>query len=605
MNAPAPMPTAHVEVSGLTITVRTPDGERAIVEDVSFAVPRGEVLALIGESGSGKTTIALALMGHTRFGARISGGSIRVGNTRIDQLDKHGLTALRGRRISYVAQSAAAAFNPSRPLMPQVIEPLLVHGLATRAEAEQRAVELFRALALPAPETIGRRYPHQVSGGQLQRVMAAMALITGPELVILDEPTTALDVTTQVDVLKAFKAALAKVGATAIYVSHDLAVVAQMADRIAVLQHGRIKEAGAALQILRAPAADYTRTLLAAAQPRQHPPGIFADTPLLELTGITAGYGKVTGGIPAIPVLSEVSASLARGATLGVIGESGSGKSTLARVIAGLLPRATGTVSLGGELLSPGLAGRSREQLRQVQLVFQNADTALNPAQRVGEILARPLALFHGLKGAAADARVAELLDVIRLPRSIADRRSTELSGGQKQRVNLARALAAEPEVLLCDEVTSALDTVVGAAILELIDELRRELGIATVFISHDISTVRAFCDQILVLYGGTAVEQATRAAFARGPHHPYTRLLMDSVPAMEAGWLERTRMQGQVLRTTSADVRLCRFLPRCPVAISGTCDAIPPPARQDGLHGWLCHHDPAVLAAQTEEVPA
>ncbi len=585
------MTAPHVEVANLTIIV---DG-RAIVDDVSFSISPGEVLALIGESGSGKTTIALSLLGHTRFGAQISGGTIRVGETRVESLDERSLASLRGRRVSYVAQSAAAAFNPSRPIMAQVTEPLLVHHLATRAAAERRAVDLFRALSLPEPETIGSRYPHQVSGGQLQRLMAAMALITKPELVILDEPTTALDVTTQVDVLRAFKAALAQVGATAIYVSHDLAVVAQMADTIVVLNGGRVVEQGRAERMLTAPATDYARALFAAAQPRPHPVSPQLGQVVLKVESITAGYGRVIDDVPAIPVVSEVSFALERGAALGVIGESGSGKSTLARVIAGLLPRARGSVILDGEVLSPALSGRTKDQLRRVQLVFQNADTALNPAHRVGDVLSRPLALFHGLRGEAADARVAELLDLIRLPREIAKRHSNELSGGQKQRVNLARALAARPDVLLCDEVTSALDTVVGAAILELIDELRRELGIATVFISHDISTVRAFCDQVLVLYGGTAVEQAGQAEFARGPHHPYTQLLLDSVPVMERGWLEGIPQRGDVLR--GGGNGLCRFLPRCPVAIANRCNTAAPPLHLAGNHAWLCHHEVADLA--------
>jgi peptide/nickel transport system ATP-binding protein len=304
-------------------------------------------------------------------------------------------------------------------------------------------------------------------------------------------------------------------------------------------------------------------------------------------------------------VLQDISFTLARGETLGVIGESGSGKSTLARVIAGLLPRASGSVQVEGDELPTSLAGRSREQFRRVQLVFQNADTALNPAQSVGQILARPLALFHGLTGAAAQERVGELLDTICLPRDLANRRSNELSGGQKQRINLARALAADPDVLLCDEVTSALDTVVGAAILELIDELRRKLGIATVFISHDISTVRGFCDKVLVLYGGTAVEQARGAEFAAGPHHPYASLLMDSVPEMQAGWLERTPVRpGGSLPALDAR-NLCRFLPRCPVALAGTCDSVTPPLRSEGAHQWLCHHEPAELAALHEGVAA
>lgn len=572
--------SAHVSVQDLRVVA----GGKAIVDGVSFAIERGQVLALIGESGSGKTTIALALMGHSRFGAAIS-GEVRIGDTRVDQLDETALQGLRGKRVAYVAQSAASAFNPSRTIMAQVIEPLLVHGLSAKAEAEARAVDLFRALALPFPDTIGARYPHQLSGGQLQRLMAAMALITRPELVILDEPTTALDVTTQVEVLKAFKAAIASVGATAIYVSHDLAVVAQMADQILVLNQGRTREQGAAKQILHAPADDYTRTLMAAARPHaRNAPAAVGEDVLLKVESVHAAYGKV-------PVLHDISLELAKGATLGVIGESGSGKSTLARVIAGLLPRSAGSVSLGGEELPKGLAGRSRDQFRRVQLVFQNADTALNPVHTVGQTLARPLAFYHGLKGAEAQAEVARLLDLIRLPADLATRNVSQLSGGQKQRVNLARALAARPEVLLCDEVTSALDTVVGAAILELIDELRRELGIATVFISHDISTVRAFCDQVLVLYGGTAVEQADASAFARGVHHPYTDLLMDSVPEMRAGWLEQTVTRKAVLADQGGG-DLCRFLPRCPVALEGRCDAEAPRLRAgDGL-ALLCHHD-------------
>ena len=449
MNAPA------VEVSGLVIDVARPDGTRkAIVEDVSFAIPKGEVLALIGESGSGKTTIALSMMGYSRFGARISAECIRVGDMRIDGMAESELPTIRGRRISYIAQSAAAAFNPSRPIMAQVIEPLLVHRLADRRTAEAKAVEIFRSLALPSPETIGQRYPHQVSGGQLQRLMAAMALITDPELVILDEPTTALDVTTQVEVLRTFKSAIAASGATAIYVSHDLAVVAQVADRIVVLKNGRTSEEGTAEQILEAPSSDYTKSLLAAAHPAVRPSADASEDNVLTVSAIRAGYGRIVDGQPAIPVLSNVGFTLKRGATIGVIGESGSGKSTLARVIAGLLPAAGGEVQLDGDVLPADMADRSREQLRRIQMVFQNADTALNPAHTVGEILSRPLAFYHGLKGSAAAARVAELLDIIQLPRGLETRRSTELSGGQKQRVNLARALAAEPDVLLCDDVT-------------------------------------------------------------------------------------------------------------------------------------------------------
>jgi peptide/nickel transport system ATP-binding protein len=601
----------HLDVSGLRVAVRTMDGKDVeIVSDVSFSVPKGEVLALIGESGSGKTTIALALMAYARLGARITGGAIRLGDTDVLAQRGNALIDLRGNRISYIAQSAAAAFNPSRTIMQQVTEPALIHGLLSRPEAESKAVELFRELALPDPETIGSRYPHQVSGGQLQRLMAAMALITDPELVILDEPTTALDVTTQIEVLRAFKKVVRERGATAVYVSHDLAVVAQMADRIVVLKKGTVREIGATDQVLHAPADDYTRSLMAAAHPAEQDPGegadaAVADAPLLQIRGLTAGYGaRGKDGMPRIPILKDIDLTIERGSTLGVIGESGSGKSTLARVIAGLLQPARGEVLLDGKPLPPGLAERSREQFRRIQIVFQNADTALNPGQSIASIIGRPLEFYHGLTGAAQQKRVAELLDLIQLPSTIATRRPGELSGGQKQRINLARALAAEPDLILCDEVTSALDTVVGAAILELLADLRRELGVAYVFISHDISTVRAICDDVMVLYSGRAVDVGPRDAYRQPPYHPYTNLLIASVPEMRRGWLEDSKaaaapavFKGEL--TVSKD--LCPFLPRCPLRIEGVCDVTPPPERLlEKGNRVLCHLDePGLRRAQ------
>lgn len=589
---------AHVEVKGLCVTARGRDGKPiTIVEDVDFAIPRGGVLALIGESGSGKTTIALALMGYARLGCHLAGGTVRVGETDVLSLDADGLAALRGDRVSYIAQSAAASFNPSRRIMDQVVEPALIHGRMDRRGAEEKAVALFRTLALPHPESIGDRYPHQLSGGQLQRLMAAMALITDPELVILDEPTTALDVTTQIEVLRAFKQAVQQQGATAVYVSHDLAVVAQMADRIVVLNKGRVRENGAAVQVLEQPADDYTSTLMAAARPAPAADPVVvkaASRPLLEITGLTAGYGRIgANGLPAVPILRDINLSIAKGQTLGVIGESGSGKSTLARVIAGMLRPATGSISFDGQRLPAGLEQRSRDQFRRIQLVFQNADTALNPAHSVGDILGRPLAFYHGLTGPARDRRVAELLDLIRLPGNLADRPCAGLSGGQKQRINLARALAAKPDLIMCDEVTSALDTVVGAAILELLAELKRELGLAFLFISHDINTVRAIADDILVLYAGTAVEVGSRQGYDSDHRHPYTDLLIGSVPELRTGWLEE---QGQrpappAIGPTLDGADLCRFLPRCALRIDGQCNQFSPPRQHlPGGNTILCH---------------
>jgi len=536
---------APVQVRDLRIVATSPDGgERTIVHDLGFELAPGEVLALIGESGSGKTTTALALMGYARGGCRIAGGSVRLGDTEVLSLPEARQRALRGRRIAYIAQSAAASFNPSRTLMDQVIEPAMIHGTLPRDQARAKAVELFRELALPSPETIGARYPHQVSGGQLQRLMAAMALITDPDLVILDEPTTALDVTTQIEVLRAFRRVVRERQTTAVYVSHDLAVVAQMADRILVLRDGRMRELAPTADILSTPRDEYTRCLLDAARPRVRDGGTVSSTvdtvPLLQVSDLSAGYGRRgKDGQPAIRILEGIDLTLHRGQAIGVIGESGSGKTTLARVIAGLVAPSRGEVRINGQVLAPSLEQRGKEELRRTQIVFQMADTALNPSHTVERILARPLQFYGGLGGAPLKRRIHELLDLVQLPAGLADRLPSGLSGGQKQRVNLARALAAEPELLLCDEVTSALDTVVGAAVLDLIAQLRRELGLSILFISHDLHTVRSICDEIVVMQHGRRLAQIARADYERGPHHPYYELLASSVPELRPGWLD------------------------------------------------------------------
>jgi peptide/nickel transport system ATP-binding protein len=529
---------ALVVVEKLTVCA----GSATLVDALSFTIRPGEVLALIGESGSGKTTTALALMGHARRGCRISGGSIRIGDLDVLSLDSRQLRALRGHTVSYIAQSAAASFDPSRSILDQVVEPAVVHGTLPRGEAELKAIALFRELALPEPETIGQRYPHQVSGGQLQRLMAAMALITDPEVVILDEPTTALDVTTQVEVLRAFRRVVRERQVTAVYVSHDLAVVAQMADHILVLRDGRMREVGTTERLLAAPQNEYTQSLLAAARPASRAAGTAGAGAevLLRVKGLSAGYGaRGPGGKPAVTVLEDIDLELKRGQAIGVIGESGSGKTTLARVVAGLLPPATGTMEFAGRTLPPALGQRSRDDLRRIQIVFQSADTALNPSRTIEAILARPLQFYRGLKGEPLRRRIDELLDLVKLPRTMAERLPGGLSGGQKQRVNLARALAADPDLILCDEVTSALDTVVGAAVLDLIAELRRELGVSYLFISHDLHTVRAVCDEIVVMRHGRKLAQVARADYDRGPHHPYYEELARAVPELRRGWLD------------------------------------------------------------------
>ncbi len=532
-----------VTVNDLRIGAVTDAGRKVeIIRGVSFEIAPGEIVALIGESGSGKTTIALSLMGYTRTGCSITGGQITLDQTEVTALPERKRAALRGTEVSYVPQSAAAAFNPSKRIMDQVIEITAIHELMPKAEAEAKAVDLFRALALPDPENIGQRYPHQVSGGQLQRLSAAMALIGGPKLVIFDEPTTALDVTTQIEVLRAFKSVMQQGGMAGVYVSHDLAVVAQIADRIIVLKGGEIQETGTTEQILTHPAHPYTRQLLAAFEPVAHEPfqpePKAVPKPILEVIHLHAGYGAIRKGEPEIKILKDVSFTLERGRNLGVIGESGSGKSTLARAIAGILPPYQGGILLDGQELRGDLKRRSKDQLRKAQIVFQLADTALNPAHSIEQILGRPLAFYHGLKGAAREARVKELLDMVRLPANLRHRLPGELSGGQKQRINLARALAAEPELILCDEITSALDTVVAAAILDLLKELQRELSLSYMFISHDLSTVEAICDDVLVMLKGEVVEALPAARMSAETQHPYSRLLISSIPQLDTGWL-------------------------------------------------------------------
>jgi peptide/nickel transport system ATP-binding protein len=442
--------------------------------------------------------------------------------------------ALRGSRIAYVAQSAAASFNPAHKIIDQHTEAPLHYRLKKRMEAQEDAIELYNKLRLPNPDEIGFRYPHQVSGGQLQRAMTAMAMSCRPDLIIFDEPTTALDVTTQIEVLAAIRDIVDQFGTAAIYISHDLAVVAQMADRVKVLLRGEEVEEAPTREMLDSPKEDYTKSLWAVRSfesPQRARPK--AGVPAVAIDNVTAAY-------PNGPkVLDRVSFDVHRGMTVAVVGESGSGKSTLARVVTGLLPPGSGAVRLEGELLPPSFRDRTRSQLRRVQMIYQSADTALNPKRRVGDIVGRPAAFYAGLSGRALRERVDALLDMIELdPDQFRDRLPGELSGGQKQRIGIARALAAEPAFVICDEVTSALDQLVAEGILRLLDRLQDELGLAYMFITHDLATVRAIADEVVVMQHGRVVEKGPKDRMFRPPHHPYTELLLSSVPQMDPDWL-------------------------------------------------------------------
>lgn len=533
------MSDALLEVKGLKIEATAyPPGEAprdiTIVEGVEFKVEKGKVLGLIGESGAGKSTIGLSSMAYGRGGVRITAGEVLVNGRDILQAGPAGLRALRGREVTYVAQSAAAAFNPAKRLMEQVIETTLHHGLMSKPEAEARAVTLFARLGLPKPETIGNRYPHQVSGGQLQRVMTAMALCPKPDLVVFDEPTTALDVTTQIEVLAAIKEAIQDTGVAALYITHDLAVVAQIADHILVLQGGKMVEYGTTDHIINTPSKAYTQALVSVRSIDHKEKS--GGTPVLSVQGITARYRGTK-----FDVLKDVTVELPEAQTLAIVGESGSGKSTLARVITGLLPPSKGQITFNGRTLAPDFERRTREDLREVQMIYQMADVAMNPRQTVGTIIGRPLEFYFGLRGDAKKKRIQELLDEIEMGTGFIDRYPAELSGGQKQRVCIARALAAKPKMIICDEVTSALDPLVADGILKLLLNLQKIENVAYLFITHDLATVRAIADSIAVMYQGRVVRYGSKSDVLAPPFDDYTDLLLSSVPEMELGWLERT----------------------------------------------------------------
>ena len=593
------------EVKDLRISATNDEGEEVkIVKGVTFDIHKGEVVALIGESGSGKTTISLATLAYTKPGLHFAGGECCLFGKDVISMSPLEQRDLRGGNVAYLAQSAAATFNPAITINEQVTEAAVLHGRLTQEEANERAIELYHALELPDADRIGYRYPHQVSGGQLQRLMAAMALCSKPDLMVLDEPTTALDVTTQIEVLKAFKKVIREQNSAAIYVTHDLAVVAQVADHIVVLYGGEIMEQGSADQIINNPQHAYTKRLMAAARPK---PAAGQGTQIgddhahhrdianVEVADMTAGYGGIVNGEPVVPILRDINVKVKNGHVVGVIGESGCGKSTLARVMAGMLPPARGDVVLDGKKLEGSLKNRKLEELQKIQFVFQMADTALNPKQLIGNIIGRPLEFYHGLTGKEKHKKVSEILEMVELPPAFASRYPMELSGGQKQRINLARSLAANPEVMLCDEVTSALDSIVGANVIKLLTKLREETGVSFVFISHDLSTVASFADEIVVLYAGRVVEQGPTDEVLEPPFHPYTRLLISSVPEMRIGWLEDTMQKREmavgIARGVEITRRGCPFYNRCPMAIEGTCELETPPIRElKNGHEISCH---------------
>jgi len=574
--------------------------EHSIVSDVSFDIAPGEVLGLVGESGCGKTTVGLALLGHARRGVTIAGGSIRLGETDLLQLDPSELPGLRGRVVSYVPQDPAAALNPALRIGTQLREILEAHNFGSGAgERRARIAEMMREVALPDDAAFLKRYPHELSGGQQQRVGLAIAFACRPRVIVLDEPTTGLDVTTQAHVLGTVRELAAAHRVAALYVSHDLAVVGTLASRVAVMYAGRIVELGPVANLFQAPAHPYTQRLVAAVphltggrdligiagrapSPGRRPPGCafaprcsFAQErctaampdlrplavahqvrcvraeeirgqvlarnrdgarllgstehpPVLSLDGVSAGYRRQT-------VVHEVSLELARRECLALVGESGSGKTTLARSVAGLHSQWSGQIAFNGSPLAASARTRPREQRRLIQYVFQNPYGSLNPRHTVGQTIRQPLEVFKKASGASADSVVNEMLDRVSLPSTYANRYPDQLSGGERQRVAIARALACEPAILICDEVTSALDVSVQAAIVELLATLQRDLGLAMLFVTHNLPLVRSIAQRVAVMSNGRIIELNGVDQILEQPVEPYTRRLLADTPSLEA----------------------------------------------------------------------
>ncbi|WP_233342818.1 ABC transporter ATP-binding protein [Burkholderia cepacia] len=488
-----------------------------LLDKVNLAVASGEVLGLIGGSGAGKSTLGRALLGYSRPGSRIAGGRIEFGGEDVLRMSDNALRRLRGGKIAYVAQSPAATFNPSLTLGNQVAENVRIHRQASRTFALQRTVELFARLDLPDPEQFASRYPHQVSGGQLQRAMIAMALAGEPSVIVFDEPTTALDAQTRGSVVELISGTIRERGVSAIYISHDLDVVGRIADRIVEMRAGRIESEHISQQ---GRFADLRRSFKELARSVDSSPAGLRNA-VLNVERVSARFTEER------EVVKDVSLMLSSGSILGIVGESGSGKSTLGRVICGLHGDYRGDVSLCGKVLAKSYRSRTMEQLKQVQMVYQSAETALNPEHRVQRILGRTVRRLHGHSRIETKRIVVELLSMVGLDSTFLRRKIGEMSGGQIQRVGIARALAARPDVIVLDEVTSALDGDTAQGILNLLRKLRDETGAAYLFISHDLSSVAKLCDNVGVMCDGELVEFGETDVVFEYPQHRYTRALI------------------------------------------------------------------------------
>jgi peptide/nickel transport system ATP-binding protein len=575
-----------------------------VISEVSFEIARGEIFGVVGESGSGKTTVGLALLGHARRGLRIAGGTVQLGDRDILTLGDEDLRRLRGSLVSYVPQDPASSLNPALRIGTQLREVVEAHGNQPDSAVAERVAETMREVALPDDHAFLKRYPHELSGGQQQRVGLAMAFANRPRLIVLDEPTTGLDVTTQAHVLSTVRELATLHDVAALYVSHDLAVVATLAERVAVMYAGRVVEIGGAEELFRSAGHPYTRRLVGAiprltggrslvgipghaASPGRRPPGCSfaprctlridqceaamppllpvgpghavrciraelvlaeaqsrvgdpidmpgadeAEQPALRLENVAAWYGKNE-------ILHSVNLSLASHECLALVGESGSGKTTIARAVAGLHRNWTGSIALGGAELQHAARQRSKETRRRIAYIFQNPYGSLNPRQTIGQIVGQPLRVFGVAGGQEADRRIADMLERVSLTAAYARRYPDQLSGGERQRVAIARALVSDPSVLICDEVTSALDVSVQAAIVEMLGNLQRDLGLSMLFITHNLPLVRSIAQRVAVLSQGNIVELGDTGRVLTDPQQPYTRQLLADTPSLETATSE------------------------------------------------------------------